>query len=405
MLGSKLLVLTTSYPLDNGIIEGSFVAEQCEFLVNKGIAVNVVCPHYYKQKNEDLQNGVMVYRFVYFFPTKYEKVAYGAGIPTNLKKSYFARLQLPFFITSFFVRAFRLSKNNDVIYSHWTIATFIAILIRKFRKKIKIIFMNHGAEIFVLGQRRLGKKYLEFIIRNCDLVISNSSYTYDKTQQIRSHNKHFILHPGVDVEKFKPIEGSIRPKYGIANDKFVLFSLGYFIERKGFEFLINAINIIVNQFKVNDIILILGGRGPLRGRYEQMINENRLKGNILLAGYIPQEVIVSYYNSCDVFILPAIIDHNNDTEGLGVVLNEANACGKPVIASRVGGIIDVIEDNENGILVEEKNEKELVDAILKLKNNPDLLRKIGQKARSKAVENFSWRENVNKLIELIENIK
>jgi glycosyltransferase involved in cell wall biosynthesis len=404
MLKSNLLVLTTSYPFDNGIIEGSFVAEQCECLAKNGIDVTVVCPHYHRQKTMNFQNGVKVNRFRYFFPTKYEKLAYGAGIPTNLQKSFLAIIQLPIFTISFFIKAYKLSRNQLIIYSHWTIPTLIAILVKKINKKIKVIFMNHGVEIFVLGQTKIGIKFLKFIIKNSDIVISNSSYTYTKTQQIKFHKKHFIIQPGVDVNKFKPNEDNIRSRYNIANDKFLLFSLGYFIERKGFEYLIKAMNIIVNHYKNNEVILIIGGRGPLRRHYEQMIRENKLNDNIFLAGYIPQEEILSYYNSCDVFVLPAIVANNNDTEGLGVVLNEANACGKPVIATRVGGITDVIKDYENGILIEEKNEIELADVILKLRNNPTLMNQMGKKGRELAIKEFSWEMNVKKTIELIISI-
>lgn len=98
------------------------------------------------------------------------------------------------------------------------------------------------------------------------------------------------------------------------------------------------------------------------------------------------------------------MDSNNDTEGLGVVLSEAYACGKPVIASKVGGIIDVITDRYNGILVQNKNAYQVADAILELKNNPELLRYLGSNSRTHVLENFTWDRNIEKTISLIYNL-
>jgi phosphatidylinositol alpha-1,6-mannosyltransferase len=105
-----------------------------------------------------------------------------------------------------------------------------------------------------------------------------------------------------------------------------------------------------------------------------------------------------------VFVHPAIIDNKNDTEGLGVVLTEANACGKPVIASMVGGIIDVIKHEQNGLLIEEQNEKQLAAAILKLKNDPELLKQLGCQARQYALSNFTWKKNVEKTVDLLNKL-
>ena len=90
-------------------------------------------------------------------------------------------------------------------------------------------------------------------------------------------------------------------------------------------------------------------------------------------------------------MLPSIVDDRGDTEGLGVVLVEANACETPVIASRVGGIVDVVEDGFNGLLVKEKDTTQLANAILKLVQDRDLAKLMGENGRAKMEREFSWK--------------
>lgn len=400
----KILVFTTSYPLDGGIMASSFVAQHCENLVKHGYEISLLCPHHAGQKQKARINNVDITRFKYFFPTKLQKVAYGSGIPTNLRNSFLGILQLPLFFFSFLYNGILLSKNYNVIYAHWTVSASVAILIKKLVPNKKVFFMNHGVEIFVLGKNFLGRKAIRFILKQSDQIISNSTYTCSKTKEIWNSKNHSVISPGVNIQKFFPANLTIKFKYDLLQDTFVLFSLGNCIERKGFEYLIKAMNIIVNQRDIMNIHALIGGRGPLLAKYKKMIADFNLGKYITLVGYISQEELPAYFNSCDVFVHPAIIDSKNDTEGLGVVLSEANACGKPVIASRVGGIVDVIKDRYNGLLVHEKNEQELADVILELKNNPKLLRYLESNARPHVLENFTWGKNVEKTISLINNL-
>lgn len=398
------MVFTTSYNLDGGVVASPFVAQHCEGLINKGYNVAVLSPHLAGQKYKININGVAITRFQYFFPSKLQKVAYGSGIPTNLRNSYLAILQFPFFVFCFLMNGFFKSKKHRIIYAHWSVSAFVAILIKLINRNIKVIFMNHGAEIFVLSKYFWGRKLMKFILKHSNYIISNSSYTYSKTQEIRETKNHCVIPPGVDTEKFYPIDSSVKAKHNISPDTFVLFSLGNFIERKGFEYLIKAVDILVNQKGILNIVAVIGGKGILYPKYQTIIEKLNLGKYIILAGFIKQNDLLYYYNSCDVFVHPAIVDSNNDTEGLGVVLSEANACGKPVIASRVGGIVDVIVDRHNGLLVSEKNEYELADAILELKCNSELRNYLAANARQHVLDKFTWEINMEKSINIIDKV-
>jgi len=392
----SVLVLTTSFPLNKGIAVGIHVIEKCRHLVKNGVSVCVIAPHHQGEPLFEMIDGVKVKRFRYFLPEKHQKLAYGSGIPTNLKSSLLAKIQLPFFLLSFFLNTIREAKKYDLIHCHWSLAGVVGVIAGKLTQK-KIVFMMHGAEVFVLGKNPL----LKFVLKNVDFLISNSTFTEEKTLEVYPVKNHCVISPGVDVTRFYPQHNipNLREKLNVSPDDFFILTIGKFIPRKGIEYLIEAMNIIVHKNGIKNIKVRIGGRGPLKSKYQDLIQRNDLNRYIDFIGYIPDNDLPSYYTEADVFVLPSIIDDAGDTEGLGVVFLEANACGTPVIGSKVGGIIDVITDNSNGYLVEPKNAEVLVEKILSIKTDEKLRDEMGANGRNEVNSLFRWDEIAKNIIE------
>ena len=258
--------------------------------------------------------------------------------------------------------------------------------------------MMHGAEVFVLGKNPI----LKFVLKNADYLISNSTFTERKTLEVYPVINHQVISPGVDIKRFYPQKKipNIRKILNISEEDIFILAIGKFIPRKGFEYLIKAFNIIVNQRKKTNIKLRIGGRGPLKKKYEMMIKEYVLNNYISFLEYINDEEIPSYYTEADIFVLPSIIDSRGDTEGLGVVLLEAMACHTPCIATRVGGIPDIIKDGINGFLIKQRNFKGLVERILRLADDRELRIKMGINGYKSVKENFNWNSISKKIIKV-----
>ena len=107
-------------------------------------------------------------------------------------------------------------------------------------------------------------------------------------------------------------------------------------------------------------------------------------------GFVSNEKLVEEYAACDIFVLPSIVDSKGDTEGLGIVMIEALAHAKPVVASAVGGIVDVICSGTTGFLVPEKDPQALAEAILTLLLNPRRAEQMGRKGLADVQTRFSW---------------
>jgi L-malate glycosyltransferase len=396
----RICVLTTSFPLDTEIAVGIHVLEKCRHLVRKGHAVTVIAPHHKGAARRETIDGIEVHRFRYMFPARWQTLCYGAGIPTNFKRSFWARLQLPFLLLAFPWAAFWATRDADVIHANWSLAGFAGIVAGRLRRR-PVVMTMYGAEVFVLGRH----PFLRFILKRVNYIISISRYTETHTLAVHPVARHTLIPPGTDTKRFIPTEDpTLRERIGIRKDAFLVFALAKFIERKGFIYLIDAMTALVRDHPDANIQLALGGRGPLRASMQALVRERGLDDQIKFLEYIPDAEIPAYFTACDVFVLPAIIDPSGDTEGLGVVLLEANACGTPVIASRVGGITDAVEDGVNGFLVPPGDPAALAERILYLHRHPEVGRACGQRGRALVGERFAWDRITDRIVDVYREL-
>jgi glycosyltransferase involved in cell wall biosynthesis len=189
------------------------------------------------------------------------------------------------------------------------------------------------------------------------------------------HEKVVYLPNGVDTNLFKPLNGVEK------EDNVVLF-VGNLIPGKGLEILIPAF-IKCKQY-VKDLKLWIVGDGYLRPKLEEKVKALGLSESIKFLGRINHEQLSHIYNRASVTILPS------RKEGFPLVLVESMACGTPVIATINEGSVDIISSGVDGLLVPQNNIVELSRAICKIVLDTDLRKKMGENARKKVVEHFSW---------------
>ncbi len=241
-----------------------------------------------------------------------------------------------------------------------------------FRGRIANYFMN-----------RLAKLEAE-TAQNANLIVTISNYSLEKIQ------KHYGIEPskvrivpnGVDVEKFKPMDSElVRHQFGLGNEPCVLF-VGSLIPRKGMPFLVDASKKIVKE-KADTKFLIVG-EGPMKPQLTETLKSANLSDNFKFLGNLKEDTLSAAYNCADVFVLPSI------QEGQGIVLLEAQASGKPVVAFDVGGVNEAVRNKETGLLVKRGSSDELADALLKLLSDKPLREKMGANGRRFVSENFTW---------------
>jgi phosphatidylinositol alpha-1,6-mannosyltransferase len=236
-------------------------------------------------------------------------------------------------------------------------------------------------------------------------VIANSRHTARLAQQKGVTERAIeIIPPGVDWQRFQAAEdaAALKQARGLANRKVILF-VGRLARRKGVkEFIEHSLGAIVKQ--VPEVCFVIAGDNPMdsltshddvAGEIRQAIERHELSEQVRWLGAVSDAELVQIYAFCDVLVLP-VLDLDADVEGFGMVALEAAAAGKPVIATRCGGIPDAVEDGESGILVEPGNCDGLSEAIVSLLNNPQIASAMGQSGRRRAVKEFTWNSVVSR---------
>ncbi len=387
----KIGVITSAYPEFKDDPHGIFVHRLMKEVIKQGNEVHVIAPHTGGLTNYNL-DGVEVEKFHYFYPKRFEKLCGRSGMIDNVKEGFLVKFQVITFLFFNIFYSITKMKDMDIIHVQWPIPNgFGAYFLKKIYKK-PYINTVHGEE-FYLSKRFHTLFVLKWLINNSFKTITNSSATKNSYSRLDLNEDKFQVIPfGVDMNFFKPLN---TPKNG---EVFQILSVGYFIERKGFEYLIKAVKEVLKEY--NNVTLKIIGSGPLKNKLQYLITELKLVNQVKLIGNVSDNELLQLYNSSDLFILPSITDTQGNTEGLGVVLLEAMACELPVIGSRVGGIPDIIIDNESGLLVNEKDIPELSTKIKYLIDNEELRRKLATNGLNRVNEKFSWNQLMNSYLNI-----
>ncbi|MDD5141899.1 glycosyltransferase [Methanoregula sp.] len=174
---------------------------------------------------------------------------------------------------------------------------------------------------------------------------------------LQRYNKNVYAIPNAFSPAFHPVDMRIaRKNLSISMDSKIIFSLGFLIKRKGFNYLIDAMKQISNQRP--DVVCYIGGVGPDRSSLQVQIDRLNLKHKVFLLGSIPGDQLTFWINASDLFVLSSL------NEGNPTVMFEVLGCGKPFIGTNVGGVPEVISSENYGILVEPANTSDLAKKIM-----------------------------------------
>ena len=380
-------MLTTGFPRFTGDLFGSFILELARKLVGQGIEVEVVAPHERGIPRDERLDGVRVRRFRYAFPATWQRVAYGGGIPTNIARSWLARLQVPMFLLGFWLKAVRSVRGCDLVHCHWTISGLIGFLATRLWRR-PLVLTVRGSDIHLLEKgmvRRLHQKIYGWM----DMVVAVSEDIGRKLEEAGVERRKIrVVYNGVD-ERFQPGEGrAAREQLGLPQDRFILLFVGLLVPVKGIDVLLEAMQ------RVDDprLLCVLVGDGELRRDLQWQAEDGGLGEQVIFAGRQPSQEIPVWMQAADLLILPS------RSEGRPNVVLEAQACGLPVIATRVGGTPELICDGENGLLVESGDPDGLARGIGELMDDPERRQQLGQAGRYTILQDgLTWDTCANRM--------
>lgn len=275
-------------------------------------------------------------------------------------------------------KAYKLAKKLKKTKNYNLCHAFFGIPCGYIAMKLKIpyIVSLRGSDVpfynnrFYWFDKFIFKRISKKVWKNSKATITNSKGLKELALNSSPNQKIEVIYNGVNTEEFKPLKNKKH------NKKIVIISTGRLIERKGYEYLLEALK------ENKNFELWLVGDGNLKGRLKDISNKNKV--NVKFLGKIDHSKINNLLQKADIFCLPSL------NEGMSNSILEAMACGLPIITTNVGGSQELI--NGNGFVLNKESSEELKEAIEKYLKNPKLLKIHGNKSRLLA-ERMSW-ENV-----------
>jgi len=285
-----------------------------------------------------------------------------------------------------------------VIATTWNLARGITSLAKKYG--FRLILVVHGLEV-TRKMTPMKQKWLQDTLNASDLVVSVSHFT--KTRVVKQYGiapeNIMVLPNGVNPEQFFPMTAlsDWRKKYELDGQK-VILTLARLVERKGHDRVIQALPKILAE--VPNVRYLISGKtnSDYAKHLMQLSCDLGVEKHITFIGYIEPEALNAHYNLCDVYIMPSYeLTEKGDTEGFGITYLEANACEKPVIGGRSGGVLDAIEDGKSGFLVEPNCISEIEEKLLFLLKNDAAAKTIGKSGRERIMQSFTWKRIAEQL--------
>jgi glycosyltransferase involved in cell wall biosynthesis len=203
------------------------------------------------------------------------------------------------------------------------------------------------------------------VLRASSRIITLSEYSRRslRTFGVKASDPRVRIIPGgVDGSAFSPAEDvdGVRSKLGLPSDIPILFSLRRLVPRMGLEALVRAVCRMRERCGEN-ILLLIGGEGPLAGRLRNLVGELRLEVSVRLLGRVPEDLLADYYRASDLFIVPTVAHEN-----FGLPVLEAWACGTPVVAAAQGSLRELLEGRAPGYLLKEVTPEAIAEAVARL---------------------------------------
>ena len=268
------------------------------------------------------------------------------------------------------IRKIIKQEKSDILYLHSSKAGALGRIATFFNRKIKVIYNAHGwyFNADIGKKKKLLFQVIEKILAyraNKIIAISKSEYDSAIEKSICKENKLVLVENGIDIEKYSDYETyreDTRKRYGISKKDIVVGIVGRVSEQKDPITTIEAAVEVIKQNK--NIYFMFVGAGDLEEEVLKIARDNNIESNIIITGWV--ENVKEYISAFDIALLPS------KWEGFGLAIVEYMICKKPIIATRIGGIANILKKSDSAFFIEKENSKDIVNAIKDIINNKNI---------------------------------
>ena len=300
----------------------------------------------------------------------WKKYFLGMGVKT-IKLSFKNNNLIEIIKNTFYLKKIFKDFKIDVVHSHLPHMEFYGWLSTLFQKKIKFVISKHVANDFFGGSEFVNKSLFAMLL--CKIFASRAK----KIISISNTVKKYFSTGIISINK---------KKIFLPKNKLIFGSVGRLVKQKNYKFVIKSFEKYHKFYNVNSI-LVIAGKGPEEKNLKRLVNELKLKNNIFFIGHLNN--VANFLKQIDVFCM------NSKFEGLGLVMLEAMAFGKPIIAPRISAIPEVIKDGVNGLLTKSDDINSYVNAMKKAQNY-NLRKKLSKQNKLYLKNKFSFDKMISK---------
>jgi glycosyltransferase involved in cell wall biosynthesis len=290
-------------------------------------------------------------------------------------------------------RAFTLAlkiaatKHPDIIHAHWVLPNgFIGARLSN-KLRVPLMVSLHGSDMFLARKSKLFGAFARYVF-NRTAVITACSPDLQTQASGLSKREVNLLPYGVDTEAFAP---------KLAQRQNVL-AVGRLVHKKGFLELVDAFAEACKYDKHSMLTIV--GSGPLMPELRDRAAQHRIADRVDLPGNIGRAELPSVYAGASIVAVPSVLDQGGNQDGLPNVFLEALASGCAIVASDIPGIVNVVENRKQCLVVPAGNTAALSEAIIELLRSPELRKQLGAAARVKAQNELSWKIKCQEFVEL-----
>jgi glycosyltransferase involved in cell wall biosynthesis len=402
----RICLVTTSYPRFEQDGNARFVRSIAEAQAARGHEVHVLAP--YRVEVRPYDSPVHLHWFRYVLPARLGVMGHAHALENDRHIRFSVWLQSPLFALSLMTALQRIIKRwqIDLVHAHWVVpAGFLSSWVALANGRPLFISL-HGSDMYVARRNRLARGMAAWAFRHARGVTACSPEMAQAAIECGVSPQAVRVVPyGADPKQFEvqAAPKHIRRQLGLAPDDLVILAAGRLVAKKGFDQLVRAMSGVVAAVPKAHLVIV--GEGPERARLKQLTKDCGLEGKLLLLGQVPWTEMPAYLMEADVFAMPSVRDTTGNLDGLPNVILEAMAAGRPVVATRLGGIPLAVQDNVTGLLVNEANSDELCRALVHLLLSKEKRQAMGQAGRARVQTEMNWRRVAERLDQMYQPVK
>ncbi|MBZ0113752.1 MAG: glycosyltransferase [Thermoanaerobaculia bacterium] len=385
-------VLAHSFPRFQGDTHGPFVKHLSEAVARRGHSVDALIP-WDPEIRPDPDTAIEISTFRYIWPPSFHQLGYSRTLRRDIRLAAGAYLQSPFYF-AFGERALeRLSRRArlQLVHAHWLLPNGFIAARASAATGVPFAVTLHGSDIFMAERNPLFRRMAKFTLAQAAHVTSCSPDLKDRLITlggVEHRDKVHLVANGTEVVDEGPPALELRAKLGLPIEGPLLVAVGRLVDKKGFRFLLDALPALLARQP--DVHLALGGGGPLLEPLERQASDLGVSEHITFLGPLSHPDVLNLIAAGDVFVMPSVRDPRGNIDGLPIVVLEAMAAGRAVVATEIAGLPLAVEPGVTGVLVPEKDPDALSVAIADLLGTPGRSAEFGVRGRERVRTDLNW---------------